>query len=121
MAGLCGTILLSVGACSDPIELEPEVQTNPEVYIRRMCEDLCAKHVECSPVPEGVDPCTVEACEDASWTMIDSPCFEHEDEFFRCRTERLSCEEFFDPQFVGSSAACDEFIVLLDECRDRNR
>jgi len=123
VAVILGCATSTLAACSPEIELEDEqdIQTDVEVYIRALCEDKCAKHIECAPLPDDAPICTVEGCVDASFSMLDAPCFAHDDELFRCRTERLSCDDYFDPRFNMTSAmACPEFLEVLGECLERH-
>jgi len=105
-------------ACSTEIS----VDRNPdiEVYIRDLCEDRCSKYDECSPVPDPWGSCSVSECIDSDLSIFEDPCFALSLEFFRCRTERTSCEEHFNVEGnIGTSpgSICYEFIVDFSECR----
>ena len=91
-----------------------------EVYARAVCENLCAKYDECSPIPESFNTCTVPECIDSFFEKFedpDEPCLIEGIELSRCRAERESCDEFFDAHLETSPGSiCYDFFVVLVEC-----
>lgn len=93
-----------------------------EVYVRALCEDRLDKYVECAGyVPESHQGFSVEECIEAQTADFDDPCFAENDEFFRCRDDRLSCEEYFDINIQTSpGSACYELFILVGDCLGRH-
>jgi len=99
-------------------ELSLDLDLDADHYIRVRCEDACARFDECAPIPEIWGDCSVSDCIESPYTSLDDPCFAHEDEFSRCRIERLSCDERFNVEGdLGTSpgSACFEFLVVFSE------
>lgn len=60
--------------------------------------------------------CSVSQCEAQAFDER-HPCFVEEYELFVCRAERLTCEEYFDPDIgVSSRPACTELALARDGC-----
>lgn len=113
-------ITATCASCGSDVSLSTEA-ADAEVYIRAVCEDRCAKWDDCAPVPVSAERCSIQECIDFQWAGLYDPCFAEEDEFFRCRVERLTCSEFFDLNIETSpGSACYEFLVLASECRLRH-
>lgn len=86
-----------------------------------MCEDRLTKYQDCDPDPEMFESITLEGCIGYQ-SDFDDPCFAEEDEFFRCRVERLSCDDYFDIDIdTRPGSPCFEFLVMTNECRLRHR
>jgi len=113
--------LLSGGACG-PHASGAEMEAGEfEVYIRAICEDRYARVLECSelvPVPERFEEFSVQGCvEVQAGDYLEDPCFAEQDEFFRCRHERLSCSEYFGQDIDTSpGSVCYEFYLVLGTC-----
>lgn len=95
-----------------------EHQADAEVYVQALCEEICSKYDECAPLPEQFDDCMVSECVDYSIGEVHDPCFAEWDEFQRCRVERESCEDFFDPHITTlPGSLCHEVYVVYTTCR----
>lgn len=113
-------LLLACAGCGPEVSLNHGADA--DVYVRAICEDRCAKYDECIDlVPEGTEDCSVERCVESQMIDFSDPCFAEEDEFFRCRAERLSCEEYTDPNIDTSPGTiCYEFLFAFGLCRERH-
>lgn len=104
-------------SCGPEVTLTHEADA--EVYVRAMCEDGVARYEECDPDPEGLEPFTLEECIETHSTF-DDPCFAELDELWRCRFERLSCDELLSMDIDASpDSTCFEFLDNTSECRLR--
>lgn len=108
-------------ACGPEVSLASQ-GADAEVYVRAWCEDRLDKSVECAAhIPEGYEEFTVADCIETQTAQFDDPCFAEKAEFFRCRHERLSCQEYFDPNIqTPPGSACYDFRVLVLMCFERH-
>lgn len=92
-------------------------QADAVVYVRAHCETICGKYETCAPVPESYDECVVAECVEDRLDRVDEPCWAEGAEFSRCRSERETCEDYFDATFqTGPESQCYEFVVAWSEC-----
>jgi hypothetical protein len=116
LVSVVGFCLIASAACGPDITVSHEADA--AVYTHALCEDICAKYDDCAPIPDTFEDCTVESCVEFHSAGFDDPCFAEEDEFFRCRFERLSCDEYFNAGIdAGPGSTCFDFLVVFNECR----
>lgn len=108
-------------ACGPEVSLASQ-GADAEVYVRALCEDRLDKYVECAAyVPESHQGFSLDECIEGQTADFDDPCFAENDEFFRCRHDRLSCEEYFAVNIQTTpGSACYDLWILVGDCLGRH-
>ncbi len=106
-----------IGACRTPPD--PAAVADAEIYVRALCEDRSARCESCGEIPENWrTACDLESCiETGLERAAELECFAQEDEFDRCRFERLSCEDYLSQNIDTSpGSTCYSEIQAAVDC-----
>ncbi len=101
-------------ACSAE-DVPPDYEVSAEHYVESYCDSVCNVADQCSDaMPEARAECLDECFMFADFNITDTPngCYEVETEYNRCRFERLTCEQIYDPDSLSAGPPEDS------PCRD---